>query len=326
MSPLNQLPTPSKDTPLRGLGFAVLGFALFASHDAIIKSLGETYSVFQIIFFGVLFAFVPMALMMLTDRAVDNFRPHHPWLILLRSALMIVSMTSAFYAFVTLPLTEVYSLLFAVPLLVTALSVPLLGEVVRARRWAAVGVGLVGVIIVLRPGVSEFTLGHLAALTAACTSAVAAIVIRKIGSEERSAVLILYPMLLSLLAMAVMLPFVYVPVDLPHLGLMAMVGLISILAQLCIIAAYRSAPAAVVAPTQYSQIIWATAFGTLLFSERPDIFVAIGSGVIIISGVFVVWRESRENVSKRSPVLRTANPRFDTGPSPKPKPDQSKPI
>ena len=315
----------SKDTPLHGLGLAVLGFALFASHDAIIKTLGATYSIFQIIFFGVLFAFAPMALMILTDRAVDNFRPHHPWLILLRSVLMIVSMTSAFYAFVTLPLAEVYSLLFAVPLLVTAFSVPLLGEVVRARRWAAVGIGLIGVVIVLRPGLTEFTLGHVAALTAACASAFAAILIRKIGGEERSAVLILYPMLVSLLAMAVIMPPVYVPVDLPDLGLMATVGLLSVLAQLCIIAAYRATPAAVIAPTQYSQIIWATAFGALLFSEQPDIYVAIGSAIIILSGLFVVWRESRENVSKSNPVLRTANPRFDTGPSPKPKSDQPDP-
>ncbi len=314
--------TPSKDTSLAGLGFAALGFGLFATHDAIIKTLGATYSVFQIIFFGVLFAFVPMALMILTDRAVDNFRPHHPWLILLRSLLMIVSMTSAFYAFVTLPLAEVYSLLFAVPLLVTAFSVPLLGEVVRARRWAAVGIGVVGVVIVLRPGLTEFTLGHGAALTAACASAFAAILIRKIGGEERSAVLILNPMLVSLLAMAVIMPPVYVPVDLADLGLMATVGLISVLAQLCIIAAYRAAPAAVIAPTQYTQIIWATAYGALLFAEQPDIYVAAGSAIIILSGLFVVWRESRENVSRKSPVLRTANPRFDTGPSPKPKSDR----
>ena len=135
--------------------------------------------------------------------------------------------------------------------------------------------------------------------------------------------LILYPMLVSLLAMAVIMPPVYVPVDLADLGLMATVGLISVLAQLCIIAAYRAAPAAVIAPTQYTQIIWATAYGALLFAEQPDIYVAVGSAIIILSGLFVVWRESRENVSRKSPVLRTANPRFDTGPSPKPKSDRA---
>lgn len=308
-----------KETPLRGLAFAALGFGLFATHDAIIKALGESYSVFQIIFFAMLFAFVPMALLIMTDKAQENFRPHHPWLVLARSALTIIAMSGAFYAFVVLPLTEVYALLFAVPLLITALSVPLLGEVVRARRWAAVGVGLIGVIVVLRPGTTALSLGHLAGLTAAFAAALAAIVVRKIGAGERPAVLILYPMMLSLLVMALTLPAIYQPVALADLSLMAAVGLLSVLAQLCTIAAYRAAPAAVVAPMQYTQIVWATAYGALFFMERPDIYVAIGSAIVIGSGVFVVWRESLENVSKRNPVLRTANPRFDTGPSPRPK-------
>lgn len=303
-------------TPLRGLGFAFIGFGLFATHDALIKALGGTYSVFQIIFFAMLFAFVPMATIMLADRAEANFRPKHPWLVMARATLSILAMASAFYAFATLPLTEVYALLFSAPLLITALSVPFLGEVVRAQRWAAVVVGLFGVLIVLRPGMTEVTLGHIAALTAACAAALASIVVRKIGSQERSAVLILYPMLLSMAVMGGLMPVVYKPVELVDLAMMASVGLLSVIAQFCIISAYRAAPAAVIAPTQYSQIIWATLFGAVFFMEQPDAFVAVGSLVIITSGVFVVWRESRQNVSVRNPVLKTANPRFDTGPSP----------
>ncbi|MEP1931463.1 MAG: DMT family transporter [Roseibium sp.] len=306
-------------TTLRGFGFALLAFAIFSTHDAIIKSLGGSYSVFQIIFFSMLFAFVPMSIIMLADRAVDNFRPHHPWLVLLRSGLAIVAMSCAFYAFTTLPMAEVYALLFATPLLVTALSVPLLGETVRFQRWAAVIVGLIGVMIVLRPGVSDFTLGHAAALVAACASSMASILIRKIGGEERSAVLILYPMTASLIVMSLLMPSVYRPVSLPDLGLMASVGFLSVIAQLCVIFAYRAAPAAVVAPLQYSQMLWATFFGVFFFYETPDFYVALGSVVIISSGMFVVWRESRENVSMRRPVTRTANVRFDTGPSPSPK-------
>ncbi|MGR3679167.1 MAG: DMT family transporter, partial [Paracoccaceae bacterium] len=198
-------------------------------------------------------------------------------------------------------------------------SVPLLGEVVRRQRWAAVLVGLVGVIVVLRPGMTELTAGHAAALTAAAASAFSSILVRKLGKEERSAVLILYPMLISMLAMTVVLPSVYVPMNLVHLAMVAVVGLLSVVAQHMLIAGYRAAPAAVVAPMQYSQIIWAAIFGALFFSEQPDIYVAVGAGIIISSGVFVVWRESREDVSEKTPVLRTANPRADAGPSPKPK-------
>ncbi len=301
----------------RGFSFGLLAFALFATHDAIVKALGSTYSVFQILFFAMLFAFVPIATLMLADRAIDNFRPHYPRLVALRATLTIIAMSSAFYAFTVLPLAEVYALLFATPLLITALSVPLLGETVRAQRWAAVIFGLIGVLIVLRPGMTELSLGHLAALTSALGNSLGSIVVRKIGGKERPAVLILYPMLGAMFAMTLAMPAVYRPVELADLAMMAAVGFLSVLAQLCIIAAYRAAPAAVVAPLQYSQILWATAFGALFFYETPDIYVAVGSAVIILSGIFVVWRESRENVSARRPVLQTANPRYDTGPQPR---------
>ena len=306
----------TQNTTLRGLGYAFLGFAVFASHDALIKVLGGTYSVMQIIFFATLFSFVPMAVTILTDRTTGNFLPHHPWLVLLRSALMVTSMVCAFYAFSVLPLAEVYSLLFSFPLIVTVLSIPILGEVVRAQRWAAVGVGLIGVLIVLRPGSTDITLGHLAALTAAFCSAFGSVLVRKIGNEERSAVLILYPMLLAILVMSLMQPAVYQPPSLLHLAMMALVGVFSVIAQHLIILAYRAAPAGVVAPSQYSQIIWATLFGIIFFGERPDGWVAVGASIIIASGVFVGWRESRSNTtSVNTPVLRVRSPRSDTGAS-----------
>lgn len=304
----------TQNTTVKGLGFAFLGFAVFASHDVLIKVLGGTYSVLQIIFFATLFSFVPMAVTILTDRTTGNFLPQHPWLVLLRSGLMITAMTCAFYAFSVLPLAEVYSLLFSFPLIVTVLSIPILGEVVRAQRWAAVGVGLIGVLIVLRPGTTDITLGHVAALTAAFCSAFASVLVRKIGNEERSAVLILYPMLLAIAAMSLAQPAVYQPPTLLHLAMMAMVGLLSVIAQHLIILAYRAAPAGVVAPSQYSQIVWATIFGMVFFGERPDGWVALGAGIIIASGIFVVWRESRANTSSaNTPVLRVRSPRSDTG-------------
>ncbi|MFY2824343.1 DMT family transporter [Ruegeria sp. MALMAid1280] len=305
----------TQNTTLRGLGYAFAGFAIYASHDALIKVLGGTYSVMQIIFFATLFSFVPMAVTILADRTTGNFLPRHPWLVLLRSALMVTSMVCAFYAFSVLPLAEVYSLLFSFPLIVTVLSIPILGEVVRAQRWAAVGVGLIGVLIVLRPGATEITLGHLAALTAAFCSAFGSVLVRKIGNEERSAVLILYPMLLAIMVMSLAQPAVYLPPSLLHLAMMAMVGVFSVIAQHLIILAYRAAPAGVVAPSQYSQIIWATLFGMIFFGERPDGWVAVGASVIIASGVFVVWRESRSNASANTPVLRVRSPRSDTGAS-----------
>lgn len=302
----------------RAYGFALMSFGFFSSHDAIIKALGVDYSVFQIIFFASLFAFIPLTVMMMADRNLDNYRPRHPWLIGARTALSLVGMSSAFYAFTVLPLSEVYALLFITPLLITAFSVPLLGEEVGLQRWLAVIVGLCGVLVVLRPGMQALEAGHIAALVSALTSSLAVIIVRKIGNDERSAVLILIPMISGIVVMGMLLPSVYVPVELPALGAMAAVGLLAVGAQISVIAAYRVAPSvALIAPVQYTQILWATAFGVLFFDEFPDGWVAVGAAIIIGSGLFVVWRESKR--TSRGPVLRAANPRPDAGPSPKPK-------
>lgn len=299
----------------RGVGLAILGFALFSGHDAIIKTLGSAYAPFQVILFSTLFAFVPVSMSIVSDRAVDTFRPRHPWLILIRTLCMLIGGAGGFYAFSVLPMTEVYALLFAAPLLVTVLAVPFLGEVIRLRRGLAVVVGFIGVMVVLRPGSAEFTLGHLAALGAATASAFSNIIVRKISGEERSAVMILIPMIFTIIVMGALMPWVYVPVQGLDLGAFAAIGVIGVIAQSLIIAAYRAAPAVLIAPLQYSQILWAVAFGALFFNELPDIWVGVGAGIIIASGVFIVWRESRSNVSAQAPVSGAANPRPDSGPA-----------
>ena len=291
--------------PLYGVLMALTGFVIFSSHDALIKSLGGDYAVFQIVFFSVLFSFVPMTLIMATDRTEANFVPHRPLLLTLRTVTVIIGMVSAFYAFTVLSLAEAYALLFASPLLITALSVPFLGEKVGVQRWLAVVLGLIGVLIVLRPGVQPMSLGHVAGITAAVANSIGAIIVRKVGKEERSQTMILFPMVAVLLIMATFMPSSYQPMPILDLGTLALMGLLLIGGQMFVLQAYRNAPAALIAPMQYSQIIWAALFGLLFFSEVPDTWVAAGSALIIGSGVFVVWRESRGPNSNRTPVTRT---------------------
>jgi drug/metabolite transporter (DMT)-like permease len=207
--------------------------------------------------------------------------------------------------------------LFAAPLLITLLAIPMLGERVGLRRGAAVGIGLCGVLIVLQPGVTDFNLGHLAALVAAVCSAMNAVIMRKIGGAERAVVLLLYPMIANVVVMGAALPFVYRPMPGQDLLAAAVIAAFALIATWLLILAYRMAPAAKVAPMQYSQIIWATLFGALFFNEALAWSTAIGTAVIVASGIYIVFREDRGGVSATTPVLRS---RGRAVPSPLPTP------
>jgi len=290
---------------LPGLLFALLGFALFSTHDVVVKSLGGAYAPFQTIFFSVLFSFPIATLMLLRDATPGTLQPVHPGWVAFRTLAAVIATMCAFYAFSVLPLAEVYAILFATPLLITVLAIPLLGEKVRLRRGLAVLFGLAGIIVVLQPGQTSLTLGHLAALTAAIGGAVASVIVRRIGAEERSVVLLLYPMVANFVVMGAALPFVYQPMPLPDLGRMALTAVLAFAAMTCMIRAYRLAEAALVAPMQYSQIIWALVFGALLFNETPSGRTLVGAAMVIASGLYIVFRESRAGVSETTPVLRS---------------------
>jgi drug/metabolite transporter (DMT)-like permease len=290
--------------PVRGAALGLAAFGVFATHDVLVKTLGATYAPFQIIFFSVLFNFPLATLMLLRDDAKRDLRPVHPWWTAFRTAAAVTVSACAFYAFSVLPLAQVYAILFAAPLVITVLSIPMLGETVRLRRWLAVLAGLAGVVIVLRPwGGTELSAGHLAALVAACLGAFTSVVVRKIGRDERPVVLLLYPLVANFVAMGAVLPMVYRPMPLEHLGLVAMVAALSFGATLMLITAYRSAPATLVAPMQYSQIVWAAIYGALFFGEMPDAMTVLGTSVIIGSGIYILARES--TASTVQPNLRT---------------------
>jgi len=300
----------------KGALLSLLAFGIFSIHDVVVKILGGDYAPFQIVFFSVLLSFPLAMIMLMRDSKPGTLVPVHPWWLALRTGAAVATGVSVFYAFSVLPLTQVYAIVFATPLLITILAIPVLGEKVRLRRWLAVIVGLIGVIVVLRPGSTELTLGHLAALVAAVGGALASIVVRKIGNEERTAVMLLYPMMANFVLMACALPFVYQPMPIEHLGLWAVIAVFAWIAGRLVIAAYQIGEAAIIAPMQYSQIIWASLFGYLFFGETIDQATAIGAGIIIASGMYIVLRESRSGASENMPVLRTRS-RSETATTPR---------
>ena len=290
---------------LNGAFFALIAFGIFATHDVVIKVLGASFAPAQLVFFSTMFSFPLITLMLMRDKTEGNLRPVHPWWTLLRTTCSTINAIAAFYAFSVLPLAQVYAILFATPLLITLLSIPILKEHVGVHRWAAVVVGLIGVLVVLRPGTTEFTLGHIAALSCAFVGATASIIVRKIGREERTVVLMIYPMLSNFVVMGALMTLSYRPMELVEVGGIGAISVLGFLGGLLLIKAYKASEAAVVAPMQYSQIIWATIFGFVLFGETVDTPTLIGASIIILSGLYIVFREAQGGRSANTPVLRT---------------------
>jgi S-adenosylmethionine uptake transporter len=302
---------------LRGALLSLAAFGLYATHDVVVKFLGGTYSSLQILFFSGLMGFPLITIMLLGDRRDGTLIPRHPWWTALRTVSAVATGAMGFFAFSQLPMAQCYAIFFAMPLFITLMAIPMLGEKVGIRRGVAVIVGLIGVLIVLRPGGGEgFSVGHLAALGAATTGSLSSVIVRKIGKDERSVVLMLYPMVLTFVAMGAMMPFVYQPMPVTHFGLTAVIALLGLIGAFMTIAAYRTAPAVIVAPMQYSQIVWAAFYGWWFFNETVDFYTAVGSAVIIASGIYIVLREDTPSVSQNRPVLENRS-RLEIGTIPR---------
>lgn len=301
---------------VRGAALALLAMGLYATHDVVIKALGSTYPALQILFFASLLSFPMVSMVLMRDRTPGTLRPARPGWVALRAVANILSGMCGFYAFSTLPLAQVYAILFSAPLLVTILSIPILGERVGIHRWAAVVMGLTGVLIVLRPGGQALEAGHAAALLGAIGTAVAAVVVRKLGSTERPLVLIMWPMLGNFVLTGASLGLAYRPMELADLALTGVIAVLGLIAGFLLIMAYRAGEAAIVAPMQYSQILWATGYGWFLFGEALDAATFLGATVIIGSGIYILWREGVGGNSEYRPVT-ASRVRPDTVTAPK---------
>ncbi len=277
---------------------------VFATHDVIIKLLGAHYPSLQVLFFSSLLSFPLVSLILMQERTPGTLRPNQTGWVALRTICAMFSGVFGFFAFSVLPLAQVYAILFSTPLLITLLSIPLLGERVGIHRWLAIALGLCGVLIVLRPGTGDaLSVGHLAALLAALCSSTAGVITRKLGGSERPLVLLMWPMLGNLVLTGAGLMLAYTPMSLPHLAMAGMIAVLGLTGGFLSILAYRSGEAAIVAPMQYSQIIWATVYGWFIFNETLDRPTIIGAGVIIGSGLYIVWRERSRGSDTNRPVI-----------------------
>jgi drug/metabolite transporter (DMT)-like permease len=227
-------------------------------------------------------------------------RPNRPLGHLVRGGFGMFAMATSFAAFQYLPAADVVAINFAAPIFVTALSVPLLGEAVGWRRWLAVVVGFVGVIVMLQPGAMLSGAQHAAAiggalaLSSALAYAVVVISIRQLARDEPGETIVFVYMALVTLATLPILPFVWVTPDtLADLALLLALGLVGGVAQIALTRAFQYAPPAIVMPFEYFSLIVTALLAWLIWSETPTRDAAIGGAIVIASGLFIIHREAR---------------------------------
>jgi len=282
---------------LRGIGLMLLAMATLALMDATMKELAGRYAALQVAALrGLLSLPFVVAWIYWRDRGFRTlWRIRWPWH-LLRGVLALVMLTGFIYAIRGMPLSEAYTLFFVSPLLITALSVPLLNERVGPRRWAAILVGFSGVLIVLRPGAVTIGLGTLAVLAAAVAYALNAITVRVLGRTDSTAAMSFWFMAMVAIGAGLLALPDWQGVRAGDAGLLFALGATGALGQVLITEAFRSAPVSVIAPFEYSALFWALGLDLLIWGELPEPIVFAGATVIVASGLYLIHRERRPPV------------------------------
>jgi drug/metabolite transporter (DMT)-like permease len=299
--PQDQPPAALRRPPpdvLRGIILMCAGASVFPFMNASVKLLGARYPVTEIVWARFTGHLVIMLLV---------FLPHYGWRVLAtrrpavqfaRSFLMLAGNLLFVVAIARVPLATASAIGFTAPLIVTALSVPLLHESVGIRRWSAVAVGFLGTLLVIRPGSGLHDPAILLLLLSSVGNALYQIATRWVGFYDEAATGIVFSALLGSLVMSVVLPFVFV---VPHnpldIALFLALGLLGGGGHYLVIRAFQFAPAAVIAPLGYAELVGTTTLGYLIFGNFPDLWTWIGAAIIIASGLYIALRERRRRVA-----------------------------
>ena len=278
-----------------GIAFVILGYLAASCCDSAIKWASGTYPVAEELVVAALFSLLPMAAALAANGGFAALATAKLKLHLLRGCLSLLSSLSGYYALGHMPLADFYAVVFTAPLFITALSAPLAGERVDAGRWLAVLTGFAGVVVMVRPGSGLAGVGAFGALGAALFYALAVLLVRRMGESEKAVAFGIYGSLVMITgagAIALARPDVAVPAlaDLPPF---AVAGIAMGCAMLGLFSAFRRTPVAVLAPFQYSQMIWGALIGFTVFGERPDAAVLAGGVLVVGAGLYILHRETR---------------------------------
>jgi len=278
---------------LTGIALMCCAVASFSCLDATGKYLNYHMDTLQVVWARYFFAFVLTLIFanpVITPGLTSTKRPI---LQIGRSALLLLSTILNLFALRWLQLDEALSILFATPFLVAALCVPLLGETVGWRRWTAIVVGFFGVLVVARPGIGGLHPAALLTAAGAVCYALYVIATRLLSRSDSSDTTQFYTSLVGAVAMTVIVPFVWkMPESWFIAGLMILVGALGGVGHYILIRAHRLAPASTLAPFIYTQMLWTTALGFLVFGDVPHRWTIVGGIIVISSGLYLLHRET----------------------------------
>jgi len=294
----------------KGIGFKLISALLFAAMSALVRQLGDVAPVGQMVFFRSAFAVVPVVMIYaLRDELSSALRTGRPLGQLGRGLLSVCGMFTNFSALTRLPLADVTAISFASPLITVVLAAIILKERVRAYRWSAVLVGFSGVIVMLIP---QFGVGHYAATGVAATAAVGAtlatlsafcnagtvIQTRRLTQSETTPSIVFYFSIVCAIAGVLTLPFAWHTPTLSELIKLIALGVLGGVAHIFLTESYRFAAASVVAPFDYTAMLWALLLGYWMFGELPSALVYVGAFIVTGAGLFVIWREQRLDLKR----------------------------
>ncbi|WP_233270318.1 DMT family transporter [Chachezhania sediminis] len=276
---------------MQGVLLMCAGVAFLSANDAIAKALTSGYSPLQILFLRNVIALPFTVVIALVMGGPSALRSHRPLAHLLRGALWVVATMMFFTSFIYLPLAEATALFFVAPFFITVISALFLGADIGWRRWLAVLAGFIGVLVIIRPGAATFQPISLLPVATALVAAMLMLSARWVDPRESVWTLLVYLTGTAAVLSVPIVPFVWVPVRTGDLWLFAAIAVAGTAGMTMMTQAFRLAPAVVVAPLDYTGLLWATVFGWIFWRESPDMMTMIGAGIIIASGVFTILRD-----------------------------------
>ena len=287
-------PLSGINQPLKGISLIVLATLLFATHDTLSKYLSGIYPVIMVVWVRYVLHTLLMAGIFMPSAGLRVLRTKRPGLQALRATCLLGTSLLFTSGLMFIPLAEATAVNFLAPLLVTALSVPLLGEHVTRGQWIAVLVGFLGVMIIVHPGGELFTPAVLLPLGSAMCFACYQLLTRLVSAHDSPTTSNFFAGLFNTLLMSALVPFFWQTPQFKHLPLMLALGACGMLAHLLLTQAFRYAAPAMLAPFGYCQIVFAGLLGFLVFSHAPSLTAQFGIAVICLSGLAAAWQQRRK--------------------------------